>query len=549
MKSIAIGPETDCCYAGVALAATSIQRWAGDGPLRRMAVPAVSGGGFRPRRARRPSYVGPSPASRLIGPLGLSKLAWGIGTTSETATQRRGDDGPLRRMAVPAVSGGGIRPRRAGRPSYVGPSPASRLAGRLGWLKPPLVLLSLLLLLQSSAVAQDDDLEDFDDVSLMFDLDTMSSKELQALADKMIKNPEELSAEDAASVIAQPKLNDAGRAARLYRLVRDKVTPELYEVIADSAAIKEPSSDPVTASFVIRLIGLTRNPEARETLLNSFGTGPSTFRAAAAHGIGYFGDKRLLPLLQKAHRRQGSPPKDKEYADGLVRGMLLLGDFKPLPGIIAELANVERGIVGGVMQIASHFSSPKTKHQARKRLVDLRKRQRQLLADILEIAPLFPAELAGYVVNLVHPGECDVIYRLLPQLITEQDYARYIPALRCKNPDIRQLILDLLMDGRASENEVAKIRALVVEWYEGNGPMDRLWAIRNCGVLEQTARRQMLLEAVKNGDRWERVEAIDEIRRAPDAELLSAVRTLLAQSPDPDVAIHARRLTAGLSQD
>ena len=94
-----------------------------------------------------------------------------------------------------------------------------------------------------------------------------------------------------------------------------------------------------------------------------------------------------------------------------------------------------------------------------------------------------------------------------------------------------------------------ELQAIVVEWHEGNGPMDRLWAIRNCGVLEQTARRQMLLEAVKNGDRWERVEAIDEIRRAPDAELLSAVRTLLAQSPDPDVAIHARRLTAGLSQD
>ena len=401
--------------------------------------------------------------------------------------------------------------------------------------------LLVAMLLSLAVVAGEDEVDELDDLALMFDLESMDTAAARKLADKLIKDPENLDAGTAVGLIAHPKLNDAKRATRLYDLVKDKVGPDDYELLADSALLGEASSDPVLASLVIRLIGLTRNPEAKETLMTAFRKGDPAFRAAAAHAIGYFGDLSLLPRLQEEYAKLGQPPRNKQYADGLVRGMLLLADFDHFPGLVAEQARVSGGIVGCVMQIASHFSSPHSKRLASKRLVGFRQQHARLQKDIVEIAPRFPAELARYVVDLVEPNQCDVLYRLLPQLMTDEHYAAYIPALRAKCMDLRQFVLDRLTDGLVKPSDLSEIRRIILEWYGDADPMGRLWAIRNCGVLEAEPRRKLLLKALASDDRWERVAAILEIQRAPEEPLIQSARAL-ANTTDPDTRLHLNRL-------
>jgi len=401
-------------------------------------------------------------------------------------------------------------------------------------------LLAAVLALAAPVRAEE---EELDEMSLMFDLEGMSTAELRVLADKILRDPEVASVEAAVGVIAQPKLNDAKRATALFRLIKDKVEPDQYDILADTPLLQDSGSEPVVAALVIKLIGLTRNPEARETLLNAVRRGHPSLRGAAAHAVGYFGDPKLLPVLEELHGGPGKAPKDREYADGLVRGMLLLGDFRHFPGLVAEQAKVSTGIVGAVMQIASHFSSPQTKRSARKRLAWLRKRRQRLREDIVEVAPKFPVELARYLMELTGPNECDVMYRLLPRLVTADHYQRFIPVLRAKCQDLRQLVLDLLLDGEAGPADIAEIRKIVMEWYEGEDPMGRLWALRNCRVFEPEARRKLIMDALRAGDRWERVEAILEVRRAPDQQLLAAALKL-SETTDPDLRFYLARLEA-----
>lgn len=412
----------------------------------------------------------------------------------------------------------------------------------------------ILALLAGPIVAQDDldDLDDDDDLSLMLDLDDMGTDEVRALADKMLKTPGEYSAEAALRVLSHPNLNDSKRAEHLYRAFKEKVRAEDYDVLADSPLLREGFSEPIVAGLVIRLAGRTRNPKAKAAILEAFRRGDPSYRAAAAHAIGLLGDKRLLPVLQKEFERTSKgddSDQQKEYVDGLVRGLLHLGDSKHLPRLISETASAAETVARTVLKIASGYTPPREKFLAQKRLPGMRQRHRALTYDIVEIAPLFPKELSQLVTRVTSPGMCDVLYRSLPQLITEEHYAHFVPALHARNWDLRQLTLDLLMDGKAKEKDFPEIRRIILEWYEGDDAVGRAWAVRNCWALADETRRRVLMEALKSGNRWLQVEAVREIRRLPDRELLAASKALAAETQDPDVLFDLNRLLLAHAAD
>jgi len=417
------------------------------------------------------------------------------------------------------------------------------------WLRYSFIILALWV---GPVSAQDDldDLDDDDDLSLMLDLDDMDTGEVRALADKMLKTPGDYSAEAALRVISHPDLNDSKRAERLYRSFKGKVTAEDYEVLADSPLLREGFSEPIVAGLVIRLVGITKNPEARSILLDAFRRGDPAYRAAAAHAIGLSGDKRLLPVLQKAldaAMKKGDTPK--EYLDGLVRGMLHLGDAKHLPRLIAETAAAASTVARAVLKIASGYTPPREKFLTRKRLPGMRQRHRALTYDIVDIAPLFPKELAEQITKTTGPGACDVLYRSLPRLITEEHYGHFIPALRARNWDLRQLALDILMDGKVKDEDLPEVRRIILEWYEGDDAVGRAWAVRNSWALDEETRGRVLMEALDSGARWLQVEAARAIRGKPTKELLASAKALAAETQDPDVLLDLNRLLLAHTTD
>lgn len=413
-------------------------------------------------------------------------------------------------------------------------------------------LLLIALLPCVPCLAEDDD-EEFDDLSLMLDLDGMETPAVQKLADKVLKGSDEFSTETAIRVIAHPKLNDARRAERLYRAFKAQVEEEHFEVLSDSPLLSEAVGDPVVSAILIRMAGLTKHSDARRILLERLRWGDPSCRAAAAHAIGLYGDRKLLPLLQREYRglrQKASKDASREYGDGLVRGLLHLGDVKHLPRLLSEAADASKAVARTVLTIASGYTPPDKKHLARKRLPGIRQRHRALEYDIVEIAPLFPKELAKLITEATHPDVCDVLYRRLPDILTKESYPTFIPTLRAKCWDLRQLVLDLLLEGLAQPKDMPAIRKAVLEWYEGGKPIGRTWAVRNCRALDDTTRRQILMDALNRGGRWERVEAVREIRRAPDPDLLAAAKALAKSEQDPDVQFDlARLLLASRSAD
>ncbi|MDP6118251.1 MAG: HEAT repeat domain-containing protein [Planctomycetota bacterium] len=413
--------------------------------------------------------------------------------------------------------------------------------------------IAVLLAMSCVALAQDfDDLDD--DLSLVLDLDDMAKDELREIADKLLKTPDEASVEIVLRVIAHENLDDSDRAELLYHTFKTHVKKEHYEVLSELDRPGQGFADPVVASLLIRLVGLTRHRDARKKILEAFRTGDPAYRAAAAHALGYFGDRKLLPLLQREFRRlQAKATRDpdstssanKDYTDGLLRGMLHLGDSRHLPRLMSEAATAAKTVAVTVLKIASGYTPPRDKHLARKRLPGMRQRHRALVRDIVEIAPKFSTELASLITSVSNPDECDVLYRLLPQLISEQSYPSFIPVLKARSWDLRQLTLDLLMDGNPEPKNLSLIRRAVTEWYEGEDRAGRTWAIANCHVLEMDARRKILLEVLNSGSRWEQVAAIKQIRRKPGKGLLSAAASLAQKTHDPDVRFHLARLMPG----
>jgi hypothetical protein len=227
--------------------------------------------------------------------------------------------------------------------------------------------------------------------------------------------------------------------------------------------------------------------------------------------------------------------------------MLHLGDARHLPRLISETAAAAKTVAGTVLTIASGYTPPRERFLCQKRLPGMRQRHQALTFDIVEIAPLFPKELAQQVTEATDPDVCDVLYRSLPGLVTETDYKAFVPALRARCWDLRQLTLDLLMAGKAKEEDLPEIRKTVLEWYEGKDRVGRTWAVRNLWALDKEMRRKMLLETLKSGSRWEQVEAVREIRREPDEGLLAAARDLAARTRDPDVLLNLNRFLVARS--
>ena len=197
---------------------------------------------------------------------------------------------------------------------------------------------------------------------------------------------------------------------------------------------------------------------------------------------------------------------------------------------------------GAVRTVASGYTPPALKEGARRRLVMLRRRHDELRMDIVEIAPLHPEKLAHYVVGLTSPGQCDVVYRLMPRLLTPSTYRAFMPMLKASNWDLRQLALDLLMDGLAQAEDLPEVRQAVLDWHAGPDPVGRTWAARNLWVLPDAQRRQLLTRTMLEGRRWDVMGAIDVIRRTREEELLVAARELAGTTTDPDILFHLRRL-------
>ena len=408
-------------------------------------------------------------------------------------------------------------------------------------------MMALIVFPPGLLLAQDDldDLDEGDDLSLMLDLDGMDKEEVREFADNMLKKPEGYSAEAAMRVISHSNLNDSKRAARLFHAFKRKIKEEDFEVLADSPLLQQGFTDPEVAALMVKLAGLTRHPQARSILLDAFRRGDPAYRAAAAHAIGLYGDRKFLPMLQKVFDQVKGATDSEQHvvlADGLVRGMLHLGDARHLPRLLSETGVAAKLVATTVLQIASGYTPPRTKHFARKRLPGMKARHRSLERDIIEIAPIFPRELAGLITEATNPDVCDVLYRLLPQLLDNKDYATFIPTVRAKCWDLRQLALDLLMDGLAKPEELPAIRKIVVEWYEGEDRVGKTWAVRNCGYLDAAARQRMLMGVLKNGNRWDRIEAAIEIRRKPTEELLAAAKDLAKSTDDADVQLDLGRL-------
>lgn len=387
--------------------------------------------------------------------------------------------------------------------------------------------------------------EQFDEMPLLFELEKMDEKKVRKLADEIAKNPEKYSPEISIRVIAHPKLGDAERARKLYRVIRDKIRREDYELLSDLRLLKETTADPEIASVLVKLVGLTKAPEAKGLLLELFNSGETTLRSAAAEAIGLYGDRNLLQLLRKEYEKLKRKPvsfQTKELMDGVVRGLMYLGDPDCLPGLLRETAEASREIARAALTIASGYTPPHAKNLARKRLPYLRKRYAQLQNDIADIAPLFPEELVKLLTTATDPDECDMLYRLLPRLVTHKNYKKFIPALRAENIDLRQFLLDMLVDRFATEDDLQAMREILRQWYEGADLIGRVWAIRNLRIFEPQERKEKLLSALRNGGRWEKVEAIKEIRRKPDEELLSYTRQLARGERDPEVLYHLSRL-------
>jgi len=403
--------------------------------------------------------------------------------------------------------------------------------------------LSVLLLFSLCLAAQED--EEFDELSLILELDAMDTAGVRKLADRILAKPGDFSAADAILVLSHPNLDDANRARRLYRAFKGDVAALHYEILAESPFLDESKLDPVVTPLLLRLVGLTKHPDAKELLVDRLRWGDPVSKAAAAHATGLYGDKGLLPLLRKELQNLqegGAQAVGSMYGDGLLRGLLHLGEAQYLPRLLTETAAAARAVARTVLTVASGYTPPDQKRLARRRLPGLRQRHRRLELDIVDIAPIFSRELAKYIVEVTDPDVCDVLYRRLPELLSDESYAAFIPALRARCWDLRQLILDVLMDGKARPQELPTIRNIVLEWRQGEDPVGRAWAVRNAWALDAAARRRVLVDALENGNRWEQVAAIREVRRAPDQDLLGAARALAGETVDPDVRFDLARL-------
>jgi len=299
----------------------------------------------------------------------------------------------------------------------------------------------------------------------------------------------------------------------------------------------------------LKIMGHLRTPEAIEFLKERARLSFGTEKSAAIGGLGYTGEKALIPYLGKVLKESGS---DEQAAARM--SLARLGVNEVIPALLQdyERTHREREQLDFESKRVERLPDGREKTRAFKRIKEKQQRvfrnlreQRRFFLDIPSSAiPFFVQAANGEGLSFSY----SLILENLGRMANAENASLFVGLLHNQHALIRMRALDILgkYPTTASQEEVRKIlqeQLAADDWHL------RLTAVENLNWLPEAERNAGILKCLDEPSRAVRIAAVRQAGKYQVEEAAPKIRQMLQSAADVDLAVACKDAIAALGDD
>jgi len=402
----------------------------------------------------------------------------------------------------------------------------------------PRFLAVLILLLYGVAVPSWAEFEDIDDVLL--ELDDAEGEYRVELIKRLCKAADEEAAPALVNVLVEPKRGDKLETQELVfqtllRFKNKDIVPDLQMGLQ--------AGGPQAKVYSIRLLARLLGPESFDQIAGHL-KAESLVRTAAIKALGDCRHPRGREVLEKMLYAPGTTSDDEIF---IRMSLVKLGNSKELP----KLMQSQELLIAQALSLENarkYIDTP----AARSRNVARTKFLWQLEAELRNYFTELPDSMIPVLVETVEASAenegIQLVFELLPRLITPERCKTFEPMLRSRFVGLRQLALHYFLKYEKPElNETA--RSALRHHLESDDWVDRRFALMYVSALPNEERWKALAAGTQDPVLWVRIEAVRELGKLGTKEAVALIERARDEARDGELQFTCRVVLAGLSED
>ena len=380
--------------------------------------------------------------------------------------------------------------------------------------------------------------EDIDDI--LIELDDAEGEDRIDLIKRLCKVDDDETAPVLVSVLLEPKKEDTPEIQELVfksllRYKNEEIVPDLEMVLQ--------GEDPQPKAYAVRLLARIHGPKAIK-VASELLQAESLIRTEAIKALGDCRSPEAGKILKKFLRSPSATEDDHIF---IRMSLVKLGDGEELQHLLRSY----QSIISEALHLeilAVYIDTPAAKIRNRNRTRFLWQLEKEIRIYFTEL----PDSMIPILIKAVEKGNEDegtqLVFELLPRLISPERCKTFEPMLRSRFIGLRQLALHYFFNYNKPELKVAALASLrrhlvSIDW------LDRRMAMMYSSHFREEERWKILNDGIKDSVVWVRIEAVRELGRWRTDKALELIHQVQAETKEFQLQFTCKVVLAGLSED
>ena len=380
--------------------------------------------------------------------------------------------------------------------------------------------------------------EDIDDVLL--ELDDAEGEERVELIKVLCKAKDEETASALVNVLLDPKPSDTHDVQQL--VFQTLLHFKNAEIVPDLELALH-GEGPQVKVYAIRLLARLLGPKSLDLIKGQL-RAESLVRTAAIKAIGDCQHPQGRKLLERLLIEPGSTEDDHIF---IRMSLVKLGNSKELP----KLLESHQRLITTALSLENarkYIDTAAAKARNIQRTKFLWQLEKELRSYFTELPDSMIPILVETVETSAQNEGIQLVFELLPRLITPERCATFEPLLRSRFIGLRQLALHYFLKYEQPALKAAAVSALRKHLESGDW-LDRRLALMYSSAFPDEERWELLRAATEDPIIWVRVEAVRELGKLGGEEAADVIEGVLKNAKEEPLRFTCRVTLAGLSED
>lgn len=303
------------------------------------------------------------------------------------------------------------------------------------------------------------------------------------------------------------------------------------------------------AAPALRLIGLSAGDDAFQVLSRRIADHDEEIACGALAGMGFLGDARGVPLLEKQlARADEETPFGRRHAE-VALALAHLGRFEHLQRWFGYLGDVDAArLTHAHTGTRVHYTPAQDREAALKEVQRLERLLAYMGSSFRRLWRNNPADVSSAVAACTYPPALELLYDAMVDVMTPDRAASMMPLLDSRSVELRGAFLDLALPHLEARGREAALKRITDSAADRTDSRSRVFAALRCHLLDPAPRDALLEALLADPSPWVRSEAARTVGQARVAKFGATLQRMADDDPDSLVRVAAQAALPYLSR-